>query len=273
MKQNHKDDHTSLLIYHKYDTLLAPVFVQFLEKNNINMQGLVVLNILSSTGALAAKLAEKSARVRACDTDTTMVNFARNTYSHLNNLSFKNHYPTRRLSHVAVIDTQIDYVQNKEEIFQYINDCLPTDNGELFITISTKENKDHPKITTAKKMIPYIATVMPYLTLEEITDNILPKYPSTQKLHSILESSGFDIIKSEIQSNYLPITKQQIRDLYIPVITSIPIFEYIPNENKEEFIQEYIKLYIPKLQKTHDNKFLEPIITTVIHACKVKNIS
>lgn len=263
-------------LWHKHDTLLAPVFIHYLEKYNIQTKDRVILNLECGTGALAAKLAQKSDRVWAYDQHNHLINFAHKTYNH-SKVAFEQRHPesfSSRLAHLAVIDSSIDYIENQQKMFECIHNYLSDHNGELFITAPTHENRYHPKIITAREMAPDIRKTLSYFTEEEITALIIPQYPSIGKLRSMLEETNFKIIKIEKRSDYLPVTEQQVQDLYTPVIISMAIFELITTpEDKKEFIEKYIKLYTSKLEKFDDNKLREPIITTIIHAQKIKNNS
>src|SRR6266478_3735913 len=106
-------DPNQILTCHKYDTLRAPVFLRLLEKNNINTDGIVILNPECATGVLSAKLAEKTDRVRGFDQNEDAISFARATYNR-KNLSFEHHDPevftSERLFNLAVIDSCIDFI-------------------------------------------------------------------------------------------------------------------------------------------------------------------
>jgi hypothetical protein len=266
----------SVKIYHKHDTLLAPVFMRLLEKNTINIDGIAILHAECATGVLAAKLAEKADRVHGFDQEKEIINFACTQYDR-KNLSFEHCHPgqlrTNRLFNLAVIDSYIDFIPDKEALFQCINDCLPhtcfpTKSGELFMTITTSNNKEHPRITTAKEMAPDIQKIIEYFSEEEIIDLATPTYPSLYVIQTILETTGFEIIKSEEQSDYFVTTQQELEDIYRSIIPNMLIFEYIPTDSQDYFITQYLKKYIAVLEKTNDQKLIEPIITTIIHARK-----
>jgi trans-aconitate methyltransferase len=270
------EQQNTIQICDKCDTLLTNAFLHFLKTNNIKTDGIVILNPECSTGVLSNELAKKADRVHGFDSNEHVINFACKKYN-LKNLSFEHCQPTKftspRLFNLAVINSYIDYIEDKKETFQHINDCLPTGNGELFITVSTCNNKEHPRITVAKKMTQKIQKYVEYLDESEIISLIIPPYPSIQELHTMLEETNFEIIKSEAQSCNLIVTEQQLTDMYKAIIMNLPIYVCIPDDSKEDFTTQYIKEYISTLRKTSDAKLLEPVITTVIHARKIKNLS
>lgn len=264
-------DPNPILTCHKRETLQTPIFMRLLERNKINTEGIVILHPECSTGVLSAKLAEKADRVRGFDQNRNVINFARATYNR-KNLSFKHRHPekftTSRLFNLAVIDNYIDYIPDKESLFQRIYDCLPTNNGELFMTISTSDNALYHRNIAAQKMVPHIQRIIDYLEEDQIVDLMIKQYPSLQDICDMLEESGFEIIKNELYSDYLPMTEKELCELYIPVLMNTAIAEYIPDHCKQTFITQYLMEYISLLPRNDDAKLLEPIITTTIHARK-----
>jgi hypothetical protein len=270
---------------HKHGILRAPIFLRLLEKNNIAIDGITILHPECATGALSAKLAEKADRVHGFDQAKEIIHFAYKQYSN-KNLSFEHSLPeqftTNRLFNLVVIDSYIDFIPDQQALFQRINNCLPnnlfppTKSGELFITITTSDNKPHPKNTTAKTMAADIQKNIAHFadfSEEEIIDLMIPPYPSLYTIQTMLKVAGFEIITSEEQSDHFLATQQELEDIYRSIIMGMSIFEFIPPDWHNYFITEYIKKYIATLKETADHKLVEPIITTVIHARKVKDVS
>ena len=260
-----------IIACHKRESLQAPIFMRLLARNQINIKGIVILHPECSTGVLSAKLAEKADRVRGFDQNRNVINFARATYNR-KNLSFKRRHPeeftTSRLFNLAVIDSYIDDIADKEDLFQRIYNCLPTNNGELFMTISTNDNVLYHRNITAQQMVPHIQKMIDFFDGDQIIDLMINQYPSLQSIHDMLEETGFEIIRSVLVSEYLPMSEKELRELYLPVLMNMAIVEYIPDHCKQTFINQYLAEYISLLEKNDDDKVLEPIITTTIHARK-----
>jgi 2-polyprenyl-3-methyl-5-hydroxy-6-metoxy-1,4-benzoquinol methylase len=264
------------------DASLAPLFLHFLNKNNIEIKDRAILHVECSSGLLSAELAKKAARIHAFSTDQEKIDNAKNKYSDVKNLLF-NHYTERfsspRLFHLAIMDFAVfnlyslNTIRDKIRIFECINKQLARPDGELFISITTNGNKLHPSVTTAMEMAEYIQEVTPELTEEEITALIMPPYSSLEDVHTALEEAGFEIIKSEEQSVNLKITEKNLRASYKAIIMGSPIFQCIPKESQKDFCKNYMDTYISQLQTTDNDKLHEPIITTIIHAYKIRDIS
>jgi trans-aconitate methyltransferase len=260
-------------ICHTYDTLRASIFLHLLEKNKIDTEGIVILHPECATGVLSAKLAEKADRVRGFDQSENAIHFARATYNR-KNLSFKHRHPeeftTPRLFNLVVMDHYIDYIEDKQDLFDRIHDCLPSNNGELFITITTSDNEPHPKIIAAQQMVPRLQRIIDYLDEDQIFNLMIEQYPSLNYIYNMLENSGFEITSSETYSDFLPVTEIELRQFYIPILTGLTITEYIPEDSQETFITQFFESYLVQLKRDQDNKLLEPMLTTTIHARKIK---
>ena len=267
---------------HSHMELRAFTFSHFLKTYNIETEDRAIFHIGCATGALSAELAEKASRVHGFDQREYLINFAKNEYLNLKNIGFEYcpslifNFP--RICNLALIDfATIDCYdttnEHKKELFECINQHL-SHNGEMFISITTTDNVLHPNIITAVNMAPTIQEIVPDITEENIIELATPPYPSLQELLTMLEETGFEVMTSEEQTITTEISTDNLYDIYADIVTKNPLFECVQDPDSKIMLGvQFIQKYIDVLEMNNEGNLLEPTITTIIHARKIKNIS
>lgn len=270
------DDEKYMDFHHKQDTVLAMDFINFLNQNNIRIEDKTILNIGCSTGILAASLAQEATYVLGISANKNMIDFAQSQYDFLPYLSFTHcsipNFKTSQRFQLAVIDSCINTIKNKEYIFQCASNNLKM-NGKLFMTVLTQENILPLHIRIAAKMVLDLHDFFP-IAKKKVIDLIIPTLPSYKEIETMLEKTGFQIITKEEQVINVIRTEDECFDRYALHSYDNPIFDFFTEKDeraKAYCIAEYIDCYISQLKRTEDNKLIEPLITTIIHARKIKN--
>ncbi len=264
----------------------SSIVSQLLEHYNIPIQNRAIFHIGCTTGKRSVELAQKASRVHVFDQNKNFIDTAQNTYQDIKNITFEQCNPMNfnfpRQCDVAIIDytTINDYAEineHKQELFQCMHQHL-LQNGEILLSITTTENTPHPNIDAAKEMASVLQAYIPGTTEEEIINLMTPSYPSLQDLLTALEETGFEIITHKEQIITKEMNEKKFLNSCEYIITQNPISEKIQDPNlrndlTHHFIHSYLKhltqfVHIHNLQKRHANTYLEPLITTIIHARK-----
>ncbi len=250
-----------------------------IQKYNLYIKDRSILHIGCSTGKFSIKLAEKASRVHAFDTNQDYIDIANNEYQDLKNIFFKNcsatYFNCPRSCDLAIIDftTMKDYPHTNKErksLFQCINQHL-SQNGELFISIVTNDNTLHPNIAVATNENTSLALqeIMPDMAIETIAGHVIPRYPSTQKILTILNQTNFTVLSHTEEINMMAIIEKNLRAAYINIVKQNPLLKHIPDPTaKQEVAALFIDAYVNTLQKNYNGHLLEPMITTIIRARK-----
>jgi SAM-dependent methyltransferase len=259
---------------------------RFLKIYDISLENRAVFHIGCTTGKRSAKLAEQASRVHVFDQNQHFINTAQNTYQNYKNLTFECCNPMNfnfpRQCNLAIIDYTIvnDYTnikEHKKELFQCMHQHLLQD-GEILFSITTSDNTPYPNINAAKEMAPILCAFVPDTTEEEIIDLMIPVYPSLQELLTALEETGFEIITHKEEIITKEMNEKNFINNCINGIAQNPIYGSVQDPDiKRDLISHFLDSYVIQLnefirtnnlQKNNENNFLEPTITTIIHARK-----
>lgn len=259
--------------YDEGSTIQTQAFLQFLATNKINTEKRTILDVGCGTGKITAALAKKAQSIHGFDASKNMTDYAHDKYHYIKNLSFEHcfaeDFQSPKLYQLAIASFCIHWFENQKLAFQRINDSLE-ENGDFFATVQTSNNPAPLNLVAAQEKIEGINKASQWLMGKDIIDLTACSLPSNQELKIMLAETGFEIIKNKEQSFEIPMTKDEIIKTERPIVFSRPIVQYIPSILIEPFFNDYIDLYISKLHKVSDDKYLEKIVTTIIHARKVK---
>jgi trans-aconitate methyltransferase len=259
--------------YDEGNTIQTEAFLQFLATNKINFTDRTILDVACGTGKIAARLASRAAHIHGFDASKNMIDFAQKQYGTIENLSFEQSFAedfsSQRLYQLAFASCCIHWFYNQKRAFQHIHGSLEH-GGDFFATVQTRDNPTPPELIAAQEMIEGMAInkAYKYFAGKDLIDLTECTLPSAEELKNMLESVGFTILKSEQQSYFFAMTKDEVKKTERPIVFSRPIMKYIPNILAESLFNDYIDIYLSKLQKVGDDKYLEQIITTVVHARK-----
>jgi len=262
--------------YDEGNKLQTSTFLHFLKTYNIKTEQLTILDVGCGTGKITAQLAEKATHIHGFDASKNMIDFARNKYGHLKNVSFEHafaeDFTSPNLKQLALASYCIHWFEDKKQAFQRIHDSLEI-GGEFFATIKTSDNPLPMNLIVATEMMPLVETMVSFATGKSLLELIGSSYPSHEEFNAMLCETGFEIIKSEEQSFDCIMDEDELRKLQWPIVSSRPIVKYIPDIFVQSLFENFMNRYIEKLPKTNNGKFLEKIFTTIIHARKIKNDS
>jgi ubiquinone/menaquinone biosynthesis C-methylase UbiE len=266
--------------YDKGNQLQTNLFLHLLETNNIKIEDRTILSVGCGTGKIENILAEKATHIDASDASKNMIEQAQKNFGHVKNLTFKHCFAediiSDKLYNLALASCCIHWFEDKKQAFQRINDCLEL-HGELFGTVQTIENPSPTNLVVALEMWPTFQNAVKSATNTELPDldskNMQTlagcSYLHHQEFNTILEETGFEIIRSEEAYFNNTTTKEELKQLQWPIISSRPFIKPLPLDVVETLFEDFISRYINKLQKIDDNKFLDKHFTTVIHARKI----
>jgi ubiquinone/menaquinone biosynthesis C-methylase UbiE len=247
-------------------------FLYFLKTNNITTENRTIFDIGCGTGKLSAQLAEKATHVHGSDASKHMIDFAENKYGHVKNLSFEHcfaeDFQSQNPRQLALASFCVHWFEDKKQAFQRIHNSLEL-NGEFFANVRTSDHLPL-EIIVATEMMPFIETIISFITGKSILELSGSSYPSLTELHNMLQETGFEIIKLEEQCFNREITEDDLIKLQWPVISSRPVVQFLPDFLIQPLFKDFISRYLSKLQRTDTGKFLDKYSAAIIHARKVK---
>ena len=259
--------------YDEGNTIQTEAFLQFVATNKIDITNRTILDIGCGTGKIAARLATKAARIHGFDASKNMIERAQHNFGNIENLSFEQcfaeDFSSSKLYQLAMASFCIHWFCNQKQAFQRIHGSLEH-GGDFFATVQTRDNPTPPGLIAAQEMVEgmTINKAYKYFAGKDLIDLTECTLPSAEEVKNMLESIGFTILKSKQQFYSLPMTKDEVIKTERPIVFSRPIMKYIPNMFAESLFNDYIDIYLSKLEKVDDDKYLEQIITTIIHARK-----
>lgn len=259
--------------YDEGNTIQTEAFLQFLATNKIDTNNRTILDVGCGTGKIAARLASRAARIHGFDASKNMVEQAQKNFGTIGNLSFEQcfaeNFSSSKLYQLAMASFCIHWFYDQKQAFQRIHGSLEH-GGDFFATVQTRDNPTPPGLIAAQEMVEgmTINKAYKYFAGKDLIDLTECTLPSAEEVKNMLESIGFTILKSEQQFYSLPMTKDEVIKTERPIVFSRPMMKYIPNMLAESLFNDYIDIYLSKLEKVDDDKYLEQIITTVVHARK-----
>ncbi len=259
--------------YDKGNTLQTNAFLHFINKNKIIVQNCNILDAGCGTGKIAAKLAETAKFIHGFDACNDMITRARQNYKHISNVSFEQCFAEKFKSdkkyQLAIMSSCFHWFQNKEMALQRVHESLDK-NGELFADILTND------CPTPLNLIVFLLMSNDNVTMQEHflkypVNTFGSSYPSLDELKATLNKTGFDILKTELQSFDSIMTESEFRQLQFPIVKSRPGFNDLSNEKFNAMFEDFINRCLTKLKKTDDGKYNYPFTTRIIHARKKTN--
>jgi trans-aconitate methyltransferase len=259
--------------YDEGNKLQTDAFLYFLQTNNIETKNKTILDVGCGTGKIAAQLAEKATHIHGFDASKNMIDFAQNKYSYIHNLSFEHcfaeDFSSSKKYQLALASFCMHWFEDRKQAFQRINDSLEP-NGELFGPIRISDNPEPIHFTVFMEMLPIIQEICPSASNTTASDLSGSTYPSSQELIHMLKETNFEIINIEEQSFEYTMTEDEHRKLQWPIFSSRPIVKNIPEELISQLFEDFMNRYMKHYKKIDDEKFLGKIITTIVHAYKIK---
>jgi trans-aconitate methyltransferase len=258
--------------YDEGNRIQTEAFLNFLKKNNIDTNNKTILDVGCGTGKIAAKLAQKVRLIHGFDASENMIKQAQTNFGHIENLSFQHSFAedftSPKLYQLAIASFCIHWFENQKQAFQRIGDSLEH-NGYFFATVQTSDNPTPLELVAAQETIEAMPINKAYkwCTEKNLIDLTECTLPSTQQLKDMLNNVGFEILICEQQDFYMSMTKDEIIKTARPIVFSRPLMKFIPNLFIEPLFNDYIDCYLSKLNKI-DDKYVEQIITTIIHVRK-----
>jgi ubiquinone/menaquinone biosynthesis C-methylase UbiE len=259
--------------YDKGNQLQADAFLYFLNTNNINIENKTILDVGCGTGKITAQLAEKATHIHGFDASKNMITFAQDNHGHINNVSFEHCFAEDFTSpehyQLALASFCVHWFEDRKQAFQRINDSLEID-GEFFGPIRTTDNPEPLHFSIFMEMMPSIKKICSLFVDTKHSNLAGSTCPSHQELTIMLCETGFEIIKSEEQSFHYTMSHDELIKNHWPIFLSRPIIKSVPEELIPPLFEDFMNRYVARLQKTDDGKFMSKIITTIVHARKVK---
>lgn len=261
--------------YEKGSDLPTKSFLEFLDKNNIEIEEHRILDVGCGTGRLSAIYAETAEEVHAFDASEQMITFAQEKYKDKENLSFEHcfaeDFTSKKLYQLALASSALHWVKDKKQAFEKINKSLEQ-GGELFFDIRTAENRQPIALIAAGEMISEIPVVNWIISKDNIMNYIGSPYLTKEELRTMLINANFEIIKCEEQYLQYTVTKEELKLSEWPTVTSRPIMPWVRTIFSEEKIQYYFNKFIDRMAEnmhiTSGGKYVYPIDKTIVHARK-----
>jgi SAM-dependent methyltransferase len=267
--------------YDETSIIKKPSFLDFLKNNNIEIKNCTILSAGCGTGRIEAKLAKKASHVHGFDASQHMIEYAQKTYGHNKNLSFElccaENFTSQELYNLTIASSSIHWFGDKKKALQHISDSLQV-NGVFFALVPTTDNPKPISLIVATEVIAYLQNIitshpekdLPSLTGQDDQSIVGCSYISHNDLNNILKETGFEIIKSEEQSFDCIMSEDDIKRTHWSIFSSRPFIKLLPDDLVQDLFKKFIVSYTSKLSKTGDEKFLDKIYTTLIHARKIK---
>ena len=269
--------------YDEATTQTTPSFLEFMEQYNIKADNRTILSAGCGTGRNENNLAQKAQHVHGFDASKNMINYAQKTFGSTKNLSFEHCFAEdfipKKFYNLAIAAFSLHWFDDKQQAIQKISNSLDA-NGEFFALVPTTDNPKSTSLIVAteiitnlqKKTVSHPDKDLPNLADRTMQDIIVGcSYPSRQELNDILTKASFEIIKNEEQCFTSIMSAEDIKKTHWAIFLTKPFIKELPEKTINKLFQEFITRYIQNLSKTEDEKFLEKIYTTVIHARKIKD--
>lgn len=257
----------------KYDqgnTLQTNSFLYFLYYNTIIINDRDILDAACGTGKIAAQLAKIAKSIHCFDACSNMIAKAHINCKNIPNISFEQcfveNFKSDKKYQLVIMASAFHWFQHKEIALQRMYESLE-ENGELFADILTNDSPTPLNLTVLLEMQHDNPTIQELFQKYPL-NSFGSSYPSLDELTAMLNKTGFDIIKTELQSFDSIMTETEFRQLQFPIIKSRPGFNNLPDEKFNVMFEEFIQRCLAKLQKIDDEKYYYPFTTRIIHAQK-----
>ena len=248
--------------------------LRFLQKSGIDFTGKKVLDIGCGTGNITAKIAAQAKKVDGIDASKNMIEYAQEHYATVSNLAFAQCFAEDFSSDTQSYDLALSifclhWIKDKQTVLKNIYNSLNS-QGELFCTIATTSDPT-VGMTAFKELLQ--RPDCSFLNANTITqEESLDKHViSDEECKDLLQKMGFAIISYEKESlTHILKDREELAQFQRPVAMGRPLFKALPEQNREWLFNEYIDLFLSKLDKNEDGYYIfEGTKTTVIHARKI----
>jgi ubiquinone/menaquinone biosynthesis C-methylase UbiE len=262
--------------------------LQFLKESGIDLKDQKVLDVGCGTGNITAKIAKTAKEVHGFDASNNMIEYAHKTFGHIPNLSFEHAsaetftttkkyaktVTTTKKYNVAFCTFCLHWIENKQKALESISNALEI-GGTFFGTAQSTSDPEPLHFTVFQEMIAENATVYPALQNMDLTQIMDYFIISDDLFQQLLQQSGFEIISYEHKSFGITMSKEKIEYAIRPVIMSRPGMNLIPEKEKEQFFQGYIKKLITKATPQEDGNYHVPdgLCSTVFLARKIADVA
>jgi len=258
--------------YDKYRLVQNKGFLHFLKENKIIIKDRTILDAGCGPGRIAAQLAQKARNVHGFDASNNMITLARKKYEYIANVTFEQcfveTFTSREHYQLVIMSSCLDWLQYKEMALRRMYDSLEF-NGEFFGDIHTSQDPTPLNLTVFNEMCNDIMEIQNHFK-NYPSSHCDSSYPSLDELKIMLRSTGFDIIKAEIQSFDYRMTKKEFTQCQLYIVKNKPGVSTMPLEQFNKFFEVFINRCLSKLKKNNDNTYIFPFTTTIVHARKIK---
>jgi|SRR5581483_2284656 len=251
--------------------------LRYLQKSGIDFTGKKVLDIGCGTGNITAKIAAQAKTVDGIDASKNMIEYAQEHYATVPNLAFAQCFAEDFSSDTQSYDLALSifclhWIKDKQTVLKNIYNSLNS-QGELFCTIATTSDPT-VGMTAFKELLQ--RPDCSFLNASTITqEESLDKHViSDEECKDLLQKMGFAIISYEKESlTHILKNREELAQFQRPVAMGRPLFKALSEQNREWLFNEYIDLFLSKLDKNEDGYYIfEGTKTTVIHARKIADI-
>jgi ubiquinone/menaquinone biosynthesis C-methylase UbiE len=258
--------------YDKGHSIQTKAFLHFLKENTIIIKNRTILDAACGPGRIAAQLAQQARSVHGFDASNNMITLAQKNYKHITNVSFEQRFAetftSPQLYQLGIMSSCFHWFQNKKMALQCMYNSLAPD-GEFFADIYTTQDPMPLNLTVFNEMCHDIMEIQDHFKNYSSNDCDC-SYPSLDELKITLRSTGFDIIKAEIQSVDYCMTKEEFTQFQCPIVKSKRGVGKMSLEQFNKFFEVFINRCLSKLKKNNDNTYTFPFTVTIVHARKVK---
>ncbi len=227
--------------------------LEFLEQSNIDLFDKDVVDAGCGTGNISEIMAQKAKRVHGFDASLNMINYAREKYDNIPNLTFEHCFAedfNSSIKHDLVTAFFcLHWFEDREAAFQRFYENLKP-GGELLGTIHTTSNKKPIALDVFDDMFPNLKSIVTWLKSINVIQATGSSYPTDEELTTMLKEAGFKEISIEKKPlNLVFKNRDELITVERPIIMSRPLTQHIPEILLDYLFNSFIDKYIEKLEK------------------------
>jgi len=250
--------------------------MMFIEESGIDFTNKKILDIGCGIGNITAKIAESAEQAHGIDASQNMIDHAQQTYGNISNLSFEHcfaeDFVSNTLYDYALSMFCLHWIKDKQKVFKCINNSLKI-NGEFLGTIYTSDSIPFSTIVLQELLKRPDCDFLNNSTIS-LEDNLTRYVLSDEECKGIIRNAGFDIITYEKKSSIRVFkNREELAKFRRPICMARPLFKDLPEEIREWLFNEYIDLWLSKLNKNEDGHYVnKEAVVTLIHARKITEV-
>ncbi len=236
--------------------------LKILNELNIDFTNKKVLDIGCRTGNVTATIATTAQQVHGIDASNNMIEYAQHYYDDIKNLTFEHCFAEDFIPHetydYAVSILCLHWIKDKQKVFENINRSL-TMNGEFIGTIYISSNSAPLSFVVLKELLDKWQPVCDFLRNTTLTESSMNRYLiSNEEFNEIIKTTGFETITMYTKkSSGRPFkNREEFAAFQRPIAMRRPLFKELPEEKREWFFNEFIDLFLTKLEKDENNHYL-----------------